>query len=68
MGGAKFSVVWCQPIGFIQVVERERVCGSQCSFEERRSMRKEVLTSVVARNIYMREVGERKGKESVICD
>jgi len=26
-------------------------------------MRKEILTSVVARNIYMREVGERKGKK-----
>ena len=50
------------------MVGRERECGSQCSFKERHSMRKEILTSVVARNIYMREVGERKGKESVICD
>jgi len=30
-------------------------------------MRKEILTSVVARNVYMREVGEGKGKESTIC-
>ena len=56
---------WRLPVRFIQVVGRERECGS---FEERHSMRKEILTSVVARNIYMREVGERKGKESSICD
>ena len=67
MGGGKFSVVWRQPFGFIQVGGREMECGSQCSFEERHTMRK-ILTSVVARNIYMREVGERKGKESAICD
>ena len=67
MGGAKFSVVWRQPVRFIQVVGRDRECGSQHSFEERCSMRKDILTSVVARNLYMREVGERRGKESVIC-
>jgi hypothetical protein len=55
---------WCQPVRFIQVVGRER----ECNFEERHSMRKEILTSVVVRNICMREVGERKGKESAVCD
>jgi hypothetical protein len=49
------------------VVWRDRECGSQCGFEERCSMRKEILASVVARNLYMREVGERRGKESIIC-
>jgi len=48
-------------------VGRERECGSQCSFDERRSMRKEIIKSVGVRNIYMKEVGERKGKESAIC-
>ena len=55
---------WHLPVRFIQVVGREMECGS---FKERRSIRKEILTSVVARNIYMREVGEGKGKESAIC-
>jgi hypothetical protein len=55
---------WHLPVRFIQVVGRETECGS---FEERRSMRKEILTNVVARNIYMREVGEGKGKESAVC-
>jgi hypothetical protein len=45
MGGGNLSVVWSQPVGFMQVVGRERVCGSYCSFEESRSMREEMLTS-----------------------
>jgi len=49
-------------------VGRERECDSQCSYDERHSMRKEIITSVGVRNIYMKEVGERKGKESAICD
>ena len=49
-------------------IGRERECGSQCIFDERHSMRKEIITSVGVRNIYMKEVGERKGKESAICD
>ena len=54
--------------GLYREVGRKRECGSQCRFDERRSMRKDILTSVVVRNIYMREVGERKGKESAMCD
>ena len=49
-GGDKFSVAWCQPIGLIQVVGREEVCGNQSSSEDRRSVREEILTGVIARH------------------
>jgi hypothetical protein len=50
MGGDKFSVVWCQPVGFIQVVEKERECGSQSNFSERCSVVEEILRGTVAIN------------------
>jgi hypothetical protein len=46
----KFSGAWCQPIGLMQAVGREGECGSQCGFEERRSVREGILTGVVARH------------------
>jgi hypothetical protein len=68
MDGGNLSVVWSQPVGFMQVVGRERVCGSHCSFEESRSMRKEMLTSVVARKHLHEKSGDRKRKESTIYE
>jgi hypothetical protein len=48
--GGKFSVAWCQPIGLMQMVRREEKCGNESSFEERRSVREEILTSATARH------------------
>ena len=39
----------CQPIGLVLVVRRVGECGSQCSFEERCSIREEILRGAVAR-------------------
>ena len=50
MGGDKLSVTWCQPIGLMHVVGWEGECGSRRSFEDRRSVRKEILTGAVARH------------------
>ena len=36
MGGDKLSVRWFQPKGLMHVAGRERECGGQRSFEERR--------------------------------
>jgi len=47
VGSDKFSVVWCQPLGLVGVVEREGECSSQCSFEERHFMWEEILTHKV---------------------
>jgi hypothetical protein len=49
-GGDKFSVMWCQSIGLMQVVWREGECGIQCSFEKTSSVREEILTRVFERN------------------
>jgi len=48
--GDKFSVEWCQPIGLMQVFGRDGECGIRCSFEERSSVREEILTGVKRRN------------------
>jgi hypothetical protein len=48
--GDKFSVAWYQTIGLIQVVGREEECGKQNSFEERRSLREEILTGAITRH------------------
>jgi hypothetical protein len=45
-GGDTFSVEWCQPIGLMQVFGREVECGNRCSFEERSSVREEIVTGV----------------------
>jgi hypothetical protein len=61
-----FSVAWCQSIGLMQVVEREQECGNECSSEERRSVREEIVTGAITKtqeNIYMSKVRERRGKE-----
>jgi len=50
VAGFKFSVAWCQSIGLMQLVGREGDCGSQRSFEERRSVREGILAGVVARH------------------
>jgi len=34
VGGDKFSAVWCQPIGMIHIVGREREYGGQCNFAD----------------------------------
>jgi hypothetical protein len=58
------SVMWCRSIQLMLVVWREGKCGSQCSIEETRSVREEIVTGVVERykNIYMSRVEERKKK------
>jgi hypothetical protein len=48
VGSCKFSVAWCETVGLVEVVGRESEC--LCSFEERRSMREEILTCAVARH------------------
>jgi hypothetical protein len=45
-----FSVAWCQPRGLMQVDGRETVCYNQSSFEERLSVREEILTGAIARH------------------
>ena len=39
----------CQPVGLMLVVGRDGERGSPCNFEERRSVREEILRDVVAR-------------------
>jgi hypothetical protein len=63
-----FQVAWCQPRGLKQVVGRETVCYKQSGFEERRSLRDEIITGVMGRHtgehIHEQSVRkERKGKE-----
>jgi len=48
--GDMFSVAWCKPRGLMQVVGREAVCVNQSNFEERRSVREEILTGAIARH------------------
>ena len=35
MGGDKFSVAWCQPIGLMQVVGGRWKCSRQCYVDAR---------------------------------
>jgi hypothetical protein len=66
VAGFKFSGVWCQPVGLMQVAGKEKFCGSQCSCEERRSVREGILHRCGSKkheNIYMSKVGDRKGKK-----
>jgi len=43
VSGDKFWVAWCQPIGLMQVVWWYGKCSSQCSFEARTFIWKEIL-------------------------
>ena len=54
----------CQPAGLMLVVGREGECGSQCNFEERRSVWEEILRGAVARPRKLStRVKWEKGKE-----
>jgi hypothetical protein len=65
MGGDKISGAWCQLIGLEQVVGSKEGCTSQCSFEERCSMREEIPTGVVERHRRTStQVKWQKGKET----
>jgi len=50
------------------VVGREGKCGSQCNFEERRSVREEILRGAVARprKLFTSQVGERVEKNVLV--
>jgi len=65
-----FSVAWCQPRGLMQVVGRETVCYDQSSFEERRSLREEILTGVIGRHRRTSTWAkcEKRKEESALCE
>ena len=52
----------CQPTGLMLVVAREGKCGSQCNFEERCSVREEIL-----RGNYLHESSGRKDGKECAC-
>jgi len=56
--------------GLEQVFDREEVCGNQSSFEERRSVREEILTVAITRHrrTYTRAKREKRKEESALYE